>query len=43
MLSITIALLVFKLENKKELHEKVNKFQWGALRCYLSSKIPSLM
>ena len=43
MLLITTVLLLFKLENKKELHEEVNKFQWSALRCYLSDNISSLM
>ena len=28
----TVVLLLFKLENKKELHEEVNKSQWSALR-----------
>ena len=31
MLIITVVLLIFKLEDKKELHEKV-KLQWSALR-----------
>ena len=43
MLLITIALLLFKIENKKELNEEGNKFQWSALRCYLNGNIPSLM
>ena len=43
MLLIAIVLLLFKIENKKELHEEVNKFQWSALRCYLNDNIPSLM
>ena len=29
---ITVVLLLFKLENKKELHEDVNKSQWSALK-----------
>ena len=43
MLLIAIVLLLFKIENKKELHEEVNKFQWSTLRCYLNDNIPSLM
>ena len=42
MLLIAIVLLLFKIENRKELHEEVNKFQWIALRSYLNDKIPSL-
>ena len=31
MLLITVVLLLFKLENKKELHEEVNQFQMSVL------------
>ena len=43
MLLIAIALLQFKIENKKEFHEEVKKLQWSALRCYFNDNIPSLM
>ena len=43
MLLIAIVLLLYKIENKKEIHEEVNKFQWSAIRCYLDDSIPSLM
>ena len=43
MLSIVIVLLLFKIENKKELLEEVNEFQWSALRCYLNGNIPTFM
>ena len=42
MLLKALALLLFKTENKKELYEEVNKFQWSALRCYLNDNIPIL-
>ena len=43
MLLIAIVLLLFKIENQKELREEVNKFQWSAIRYYLTDNIPSLM
>ena len=36
MLLMAIVLLLFKMENKKELHEEVNKFQWSALVLFKS-------
>ena len=43
MLLITVVLLLFKLENKKKLHEEVGKFQWNALKSNLAYNIPSLI
>ena len=43
ILLITVRLLLFKLENKKELPEEVNKSHWCALRRYVSDNIPSLI
>ena len=43
MLLVAVILLLFKIENKKELHEEFNKFQWSALRFYLNEIIPSLI
>ena len=42
MLLMAIILLLFKMENKKELHEEVNKFQWSALM-FLNENIPNLL
>ena len=42
MFLIAIALLLFKIESKKEIHKDANKFQWSAIRCYLNDSIPSL-